>query len=68
MPGELPLILVFSVKKVSQAAVLENHQVFGLKSHILFRENAFDTQLVEVVAVNKPYLVKYITLKSELKS
>ena len=31
MPAELPLILVFSVKKVSQAAVLENHQVFGFK-------------------------------------
>ena len=58
----------FLVKKVKQARFLENHQVFEVKGDIIFQKNAFDLQAMEMVAVNNPYLVKYIKLKSELKS
>ena len=58
----------FFVKKVNQARFLENHEVFEVKGDIVFQKNAFDIQAVEMVAVNNPYLVEYIKLKSELKS
>ena len=58
----------FFVKKVNEARFSENHQVFEVKGKIVFQKNAFDIQAVEMVAVNNPYLVKYIKLKSELKS